>query len=121
MLPAGLHIAAKFGKVRSLETILDHIRKLVLSRGGGDIRSIGKGKKGSQEVDEVDDDVGMSAFMHACAGGFYECAKLLHVLALAHRSFALWGAFPCFFLCPPHPPACPCVQRIACTLPRGRG
>lgn len=35
----GLHMAAMLGKPRSLEAILDHIRRAHMSKGGGDIRA----------------------------------------------------------------------------------
>ena len=79
----GLHHAAMHGKTRSLETILDHIRRVVLSRGGGDIRGTVKNKKTAEEIDEKDEENGMTAFMHACAGGHYDCVKLLHVRSIS--------------------------------------
>ena len=88
----GLHHAAMHGKVRSLETILDHIRRIVLSRGGGDIRGTAKNKKTAEEIDEKDDENGMTAFMHACAGGHYECVKLLHVSYLYQASSLIYDA-----------------------------
>jgi ankyrin repeat protein len=76
----GLHLAAIQNKPRSMETILDHLRRQVLSRGGGDIRGPpGPKKKTCEEIEEKDDENGMTAFMHACAKGSMECVKLLHV------------------------------------------
>jgi ankyrin repeat protein len=76
----GLHLAAMQNKPRSMETILDHLRRQVLSRGGGDIRGPpGPKKKACEEIEEKDDEHGMTCFMHACAKGSMECVKLLHV------------------------------------------
>ena len=79
----GIHLAAKLGKVRSLESILDHIRRAIMSKGGGDTRGIkGKGgapkKRSYEELDCKDEDVGLTALMWACKGGYYECARLLY-------------------------------------------
>ena len=69
----GIHIAAKLGKVRSLESILDHIRRIIMSKGGGDTRGIkGKGpakKRSHEELDIKDEDEGLTAFMWACRNG----------------------------------------------------
>ena len=75
----GIHVAAKNGKVRSLESILDHIRRMIMGRGGGDIRGTSKGKpRVYEELEVKDEDVGLTAFMWACRNGHYECAVLLY-------------------------------------------
>eukprot|EP00961_Rhodomonas_salina_P283636 3833528-Rhodomonas_salina.1 len=73
----GLHRAAMGGKVRSVESILDHIRRSVMGRGGGDIRGGAAKKKRYEELDTKDEDVGLTALMWACKMGHYECAVLL--------------------------------------------
>lgn len=78
----GIHLAAKNNKVRSLESILDHIRRAVMSKGGGDTRGVkGKGPakvKRYEELDCKDEEFGLTALMWACKGGYYECARLLY-------------------------------------------
>jgi len=79
----GIHLASKSGKVRSLESILDHIRRGIMSKGGGDTRGVkGKGgpakKKSYEELDCKDEEFGLTALMWACKGGYYECARLLY-------------------------------------------
>jgi hypothetical protein len=78
----GLHHAAMHGNVRSLETILDHIRRLVRSRGGGDIRGTSGIKTIAEEIDLQDEKNGMTAFQHACARGCLDCVERLHVCVL---------------------------------------
>lgn len=76
----GLHLAAMLGKPRSMETILDHLRRAHLSRGGGDIRGPpGPKKKKCDELEEKDEEMGMTPFMHACSKGSMDCVRLLHV------------------------------------------
>ena len=78
----GIHLAAKSNKVRSLESILDHVRRSIMSRGGGDTRAVrGKGpakKRSYEELDCKDEEHGLTAFMWACKHGYYECAQLLY-------------------------------------------